>query len=56
MSHMFKNTIIILLLGSTSFFYWLNHANGVVADNLIEVCFPAYYESEAQLVMHDPGL
>ena len=36
MSDNFKNILIILFVGSTSFFYWLNHANAVVADDLID--------------------
>ena len=45
----FKNVLIILFVGSTSFFYWLNHANAVVADDLIESCLLGFYESETQL-------
>jgi hypothetical protein len=45
----FKNIMIILFVGSTSFFYWLNHANAVVADDLIETCLFGFYESETQL-------
>ncbi len=46
MSDKLKNTIIILLLGSTSFFYWLSHANAVVADDFIDSCAPLIYGSE----------
>ena len=49
MSDSFKNTVIVLLLGSTSFFYWLNHANGEVADDLIETCTLGFYESQTEL-------
>lgn len=41
--------MIILFVGSTSFFYWLNHANAVVADDLIETCLFGFYEPETQL-------
>lgn len=49
MSDNFKNILIILFVGSTSFFYWLNHANAVVADDLIETCLFGFYESGTQL-------
>ncbi len=49
MSDNFKNIMIILFVGSTSFFYWLNHANAVVADDLIEACLFGFYEPETRL-------
>ena len=49
MADNFKNIMIILFVGSTSFFYWLNQANAVIADDLIETCLVGFYEPETQL-------